>query len=119
LEPPAKRGAIRGREARNQTLSTKLTETEYRVVEQASSTDGKTTGEWLRDLTLRSLRSGANDTELIALSEIVGVSLLLVNVLRSLGTGQRMSAEGFDKLVDEIGATKYDLATKLIADRRR
>jgi hypothetical protein len=32
---------------------------------------------------------------------------------------KRMSAEGFDKLVDEIGATKYDLATKLIADRRR
>src|SRR6202020_132558 len=71
------------------------------------------------DLTLRSLRSGAHDTELIALSETVGVRLLLVNVLRSLGTGQRMSAEGFDKLLDEIGATKHDLATKLIAERRR
>ena len=118
-ERPAKRGSLRGRESRNQTLSTKLTETEYRTVEKASSADGKTTGEWLRDLTLRSLRSGANDTELIALSEIVGVRLLLVNVLRSLGTGQRMTAEAFDKLVNEIGATKYDLAAKLIAERRR
>ena len=118
-ERPAKRGSLKGRESRNQTLSTKLTETEYRTVEKASSADGKTTGEWLRDLTLRSLRSGANDTELIALSEIVGVRLLLVNVLRSLGTGQRMTAEAFDKLVNEIGATKYDLATKLIAERRR
>jgi hypothetical protein len=118
-ERPAKRGSLRGRDSRNQTLSTKLTETEYRTVEKASSADGKTTGEWLRDLTLRSLRSGANDTELIALSEIVGVRLLLVNVLRSLGTGQRMTAEAFDKLVNEIGATKYDLATKLIAERRR
>lgn len=118
-ERPAKRGALRGRESRNQTLSTKLTETEYRAVEMASSADGKTTGEWLRDLTLRSLRSGAHDTELIALSETVGVRLLLVNVLRSLGTGQRLSAEGFDKLLDEIGATKHDLATKLIAERRR
>jgi hypothetical protein len=118
-ERPAKRGSLRGRESRNQTLSTKLTETEYRTVEKASSADGKTIGEWLRDLTLRSLRSGANDTELIALSEIVGVRLLLVNVLRSLGTGQRMTAEAFDKLVNEIGATKYDLATKLIAERRR
>jgi hypothetical protein len=118
-ERPAKRGSLRGRESRNQTLSTKLTETEYRTVEKASSADGKTTGEWLRDLTLRSLRSGANDTELIALSEIVGVRLLLVNVLRSLGTGQRMTADAFDKLVNEIGATKYDLATKLIAERRR
>ena len=118
-ERPAKRGSLRGRESRNQTLSTKLTETEYRAVEIASSADGKTTGEWLRDLTLRSLRSGANDAELIALSEIVGVRLLLVNVLRSLGTGQRMTAEAFDKLVNEIGATKYDLAAKLIAERRR
>ena len=118
-ERPAKRGSLRGRDSRNQTLSTKLTETEYRTVEKASSADGKTTGEWLRDLTLRSLRSGANDTELIALSEIVGVRLLLVNVLRSLGTGQRMTAEAFDKLVNEIGATKYDLAAKLIAERRR
>jgi hypothetical protein len=114
-----KRGSLRGRESRNQTLSTKLTETEYRTVERASSADGKTTGEWLRDLTLRNLRSGANDTELIALSEIVGVRLLLVNVLRSLGTGQRMTAEAFDKLVNEIGSTKYDLAAKLIAERRR
>ncbi len=118
-ERPVKRGSLRGRESRNQTLSTKLTETEYRTVEKASSADCKTTGEWLRDLTLRSLRSGANDTELIALSEIVGVRLLLVNVLRSLGTGQRMTAEAFDKLVNEIGATKYDLAAKLIAERRR
>jgi hypothetical protein len=118
-EKTVKRGALRGRESRNQTLNTKLTETEYRTVERASSADGKTTGEWLRDLTLRSLRSGANDTELIALSEIVGVRLLLVNVLRSLGTGQRMTAEAFDKLLDEIGATKYDLAAKLIAERRR
>jgi hypothetical protein len=30
-----------------------------------------------------------------------------------------MSAEGFDKLLDEIGATKHDLAAKLIAERRR
>jgi hypothetical protein len=118
-EWPAKRGSLKGRESRNQTLSTKLTETEYRTVENASSADGKTTGEWLRDLTLRSLRSGANDAELIALSEIVGVRLLLVNVLRSLGTGQRMTAEAFDKLVNEIGATKYDLAAKLISERRR
>jgi hypothetical protein len=118
-ERPAKRGSLKGRESRNQTLSTKLTETEYRTVENASSADGKTTGEWLRELTLRSLRSGANDAELIALSEIVGVRLLLVNVLRSLGTGQRMTAEAFDKLVNEIGATKYDLAAKLISERRR
>ena len=119
MQRAVKRGSLRGRATRNQTLSTKLTETEYRSVEKASSADGKTSGEWLRDLTLRSLRSGANDIEMIALSEIVGVRLLLVNVLRSLGTGQRMTVEAFDKVVNDIGATKYELATRLIAERRR
>jgi hypothetical protein len=117
-ERPIKRGMIRGRESRNQNLNTKLTETEFRAVELASATDGKTTGEWLRDLALRRLAGGANDVEIVALSELVGVRLLLVNVLCSLATGQKLSAEAFDKLLDDIGATKYDLATKLVAERR-
>ena len=118
-ERAVKRGMIRGRESRNQNLNTKLTETEFRAVEMASAADGKTTGEWLRDLALRRLASGANDIEIVALSEVVGVRLLLVNVLRALATGQRLSAEAFDKLLDEIGAAKYELATKLVAERRR
>lgn len=59
LERPIKRGMIRGRKSRNQTLTTKVTETEQRAVEEAASADEKTTGEWLRDLTLRTLRCGA------------------------------------------------------------
>jgi len=116
---PVKRGMIRGRESRNQNLNTKLTETEFRAVEQASTAAGKTTGEWLRDLALRRLGSGANDVEIVALSEVVGVRLLLVNVLRSLATGQKLSPEAYDKLLDDIGGTKYELATKLVAERRR
>lgn len=119
MQRPARRGSLKGRESRNQTLSTKLTETEYRSVETASTADGKTSGEWLRDLTLRSLRAGASDVEVIALSEIVGVRLLLVNVLRSVSTGQKMTVEAFDKMVNDIGSTKYELAIKLIAERRR
>lgn len=118
VERPMKRGMIRGRESRNQNLNTKLTDTEFRAVEQASAAEGKTTGEWLRDLALRRLRSGANDIEIVALSELVGVRLLLVNVLRTLATGQRLGTDVFDKLLDEIGATKHDLAIKLVAERR-
>lgn len=116
---PTRRGMIRGRESRNQNLNTKLTETEFRAVEQASSADGKTTGEWLRDLALRRLGSGAHDVEVVMLSEIVGVRLLLVNVLRTLVTGQKLTADAYDKMLDDIGGTKYELATKLIAERRR
>jgi hypothetical protein len=109
---------IRARETRNQNLNTKLTEAEYQAIGRVSAADGKTAGEWMRDLALSRLRSGANDVEIVALSELVGVRLLLVNVLRTLATGQKLSTDAFDKLVDEIGTTKYDLATKLVAERR-
>ena len=117
--PSARRGVIRGRESRNQTLTTKLTEAEHRAVEQAAQADGKTTGEWLRDLALRALRGNVNSVEIIALSEIVGVRLLLVNVLRSIGTGQKLTPEAFDKLLDEIGTAKHELAGKLLSERGR
>lgn len=117
MQRPVRRGSLRGRESRNQTLSTKLTETEYRSVEAASSGDGKTSGEWVRDLIMRELRSSSEGDAFLA--EILGVRLLLVNVLRPLAAGQKLSPEAFDKLLDDIGSTKRDLAAKLIAERRR
>lgn len=119
-ETPHKRGAIRGRESRNHTLTTKLTEAEQRAVEAAASTEMKTSGEWLRDLALRAIDENSDmSTSTVALPEIIGVRLLLVNVLRTLATGQRLTPEAFDKLLDEIGTAKYELAGKLVSERRR
>jgi len=115
-----KRGAIRGRESRNHTLTTKLTEAELRAVEAAAGAEMKTIGEWLRDLALRVIdENSGTGSNAVALPEIVGVRLLLVNVLRTLATGQRLTPEAFDELLDEIGTAKYELAGKLTSERRR
>lgn len=115
-----KRGKIRGRESRNQTLTTKVTATEYRAVEDAASAEAKTTGEWLRDLALDAVAARTEGgSEKIMLPEIVGVRLLLVNALRSVATGQTMTPEAFDKLLDQIGMAKHELAGKLLAEGRR
>lgn len=120
LEPTAKRGKIRGRESRNQTLTTKVTATEYRAVEDAAGAEAKTTGEWLRDLALEAVVAQAEGgTERVVLPEIVGVRLLLVNALRSVATGQMMTPEAFDKLLDQIGTAKHELAGKILAEGRR
>lgn len=117
---PRKPGMIRGRESRNHTLTTKLTDAEQRAVEAAAGAAMKTTGEWLRDLALDAIaENSGKSASAVALSEIVGVRLLLVNVLRTLATGQRLSAEAFDKLLDEIGSAKYELAGKLVSEHRR
>lgn len=115
-----RRGMIRGRESRNHTATTKLTETEWRLVDAAATADAKTTGEWLRDLALSELKNQRRgDSQSIVLSETIGVRLLLVNVLRSLATGQIMVPEVFDKLLDEIGVAKHELAEKLVNEPRR
>ena len=115
-----RRGKIRGRESRNQTLTTKVTATEYRAVEGAAGGEAKTTGEWLRDLALDAVAAQTQGgTETVVLPEIVGVRLLLVNVLRSVATGQKLTPEAFDKLLDQIGTAKHELAEKLLAEGRR
>lgn len=115
-----KRGKIRGRESRNQTLTTKVTATEYRAVEDAAGAEAKTTGEWLRDLALEAVAARTEPgAETVVLPEIVGVRLLLVNALRSVAIGQTMTPEAFDKLLDQIGTAKHELAGKILTEGRR
>ena len=116
-ETPRKKGAVRGREGRNQSLNTKLTPTEFGAVEAAAAADGCALGEWVRDVILRELRKGSASDP--SLAEILGVRLLLVNVLRPLAAGQRLTPETFDKLLDEISDAKHQLAAKLATPGER
>lgn len=116
-ETDRRKGSVRGRESRNQSLNTKLSPTEFAAVEAAASTDGCALGEWVRDLILRELRRGSASD--LSLAEILGVRLLLVNVLRPLDAGQRLAPEAFDKLLDEISDAKHQLASKLVRPSER
>ena len=74
-------------------------------------------GEWIRDVILQEMRGGSASDP--SLAEILGVRLLLVNVLRPLAAGQRLTPEAFDKLLDEISEAKHALAGKLAASAGR
>ena len=116
-ETDRRKGAVRGRESRNQSLNTKLTRTEFAAVEVAAAAHGCALGEWVRDVILREMRGGSPADP--SLAEILGVRLLLVNVLRPLAAGQRLAPELFDKLLDEISDAKHALAVKLAAPAGR
>ena len=116
-ETDRKKGAVRGRESRNQSLNTKLTRTEFAAVEVTAAAHGCALGEWVRDVILRELRGGSASDP--SLAEILGVRLLLVNVLKPLAAGQRITPEAFDKLLDEISEAKHALAGKLAASAGR
>lgn len=102
---------------RKTTRCLKLTEEEARLLDEIANAKGVPRSEWMRDVILRELRPTAMDDAFLA--EILGVRLLLVNVLRPLAAGQKLTPEAFDKLLDEISAAKYELAGKLMSVRGR
>lgn len=102
---------------RNTTRCLKLTQDEARLLDEVAMAKGVPRSEWMRHVILRELRPGVLPD--VSLAEVLGVRLLLVNALRPLVTGQKLTPEGFDKLVDDISRAKYELATKLTNEKRR
>ena len=88
-----------------------LTKEELDRVTEFAKSQGRARGEWIRDVILKEMRNGSGSDPFLA--EILGVRLLLVNVLRPLAAGQRLTPEAFDKLLDEISEAKHQLAGKL------
>jgi hypothetical protein len=114
METTRRRGAIKGRESRNQTLNTKLTPSEAAAIEAASQADGKAVGEWLRDLALRELRP--NELRPIALmGEIAALRLLLINTLEPLLRGDKMTPEQFKEMLRYVKTNKRKAATDMLA----
>lgn len=111
---------LRGRATRSISVGTKLTAAEFEPIEAASSSSCKTVGEWLRDVALKTVdASPESEKHTLLLSEVIGIRLLVVNVLRSVATGQIMAPESFDKMLDEIGRAKYELARKLLSEGKK
>jgi hypothetical protein len=98
-------------------VTTKLTKEERGKITDFARSQGLPRGEWIRDVILRELRGGSTCDP--SLAEILGVRLLLVNVLRPLAAGQRLTPEAFDKLLDEISDAKHQLAAKLATRSER
>jgi hypothetical protein len=98
-------------------VTVKLTRDEHRAVTEHAEGIGQARSEWMRDVILRELRcEPASDP---SLTEILGVRLLLVNVLRPVAAGQRLSLEAFDKLLDQISTLKHEMAGKLLTEGRK
>ena len=94
-------------------VTAKLTKEELGKVTEFARSQGLARGEWIREVILKEMRGGSASDP--SLAEILGVRLLLVNVLRPLASGQRLTPEAFDKLLDEISEAKHALAGKLAA----
>src|SRR6201985_3321682 len=85
---------VRGREKRNMTLNTKLTELEFSEVERFCESRNVAFGEWVREVVLREVRGPEDRTANVPLlGEITGLRLLLINTLEPLLRGEKMTPE--------------------------
>ena len=118
LKAESAKKATGSREARRvYPVTAKLTKEERDSITKFAESQSLARGQWIRDVILAQLQNASRNNA--ALAEILGVRLLLVNVLRPLAAGQKLTPETFDKLLDEIGTAKYELAGKLASERRR
>jgi hypothetical protein len=104
---------------RLKTAGTKLNSAEVEALDKHCKSLATTPGEFIRSLILAELRRAADGDITLPrpeVAEIIGVRLLLVNVLRPLASGQKMTPEAFDKLLDDISKAKHELAAKLTAE---
>ena len=105
-------------DVRSRQIGVRLTEPEFAALERLAWADGRTPGEWAREILSRALKSGADERIAEhAFTELVGLQLLLMNALQPLLAGQRIGAEQFEKLVEQIQATKQIKARELLARR--
>jgi hypothetical protein len=107
---------VRGREKRNLTLNTKLTETEFAEVERFCESHQIAFSEWVREIVLREVRGSAETiSTLPLLSEIAGLRLLLVNGLEPLLRGDKMTPEQFKEMLRYVKTNRRKAATDMLA----
>jgi len=98
-------------------VTAKLTKQERKAITDFAQSQGLARGQWIRDVILAELRGVPASNA--SLAEVLGIRLLLVNVLRPLAAGQKLTPEAFDKLLDDISTAKHELAGKLASEKRR
>lgn len=99
-------------------VSSRLTRMETERLDALAEKHGQQRGEFIRHLILNALEgdeSGADAGPV--LTEIVGVQLLLMNVLKPVATGQPLTATAFDNIVAEVHKLKQSVARKFVQEK--
>ena len=109
---------LRGRDRRSLNLSTKLTPSEAKAIEEAASRAGKTPSEWAREILLRGDVIGRHtEMEMHIFTELVGIQMLLMGTLEPLLRGDKMSQDQLTILFRQVQTTKAAKALELLAKR--
>lgn len=99
------RGKIR--DSRSRSLGTKVTMQEEKELARAAAADGKSASEWARDVLLREARRSKEDA---VFTELVATRMLLVNLIKPLILGEKVSPTWITEAMSMVRREKHKAA---------
>jgi hypothetical protein len=101
---------------RSKSISTKVTEEEYARLEEFAGAAGQSMSEWVRTKLLDPVEcEAAKVSEETALAELLGLRTILLNLLFTVATGEAMTVEQMQTVIERADASKLERARKLLA----
>jgi hypothetical protein len=101
--------------SRDRTVSTKLTEAEFALIERLAGDRGQWISEWVRDVLLETTRDSEPQRQKATFAELQAIRLLLINTLEPILRGERMTAEQFKELLRYVKNNKRKAADEMLA----
>ena len=101
--------------SRTRSAGAKVTDEEYAQLEALAQARGLTLGEWCREVLLAQLApSSATVPEKAILTELLGLRMIVINLLRALGTGEPLTAEKTQTVIDWADREKIGTAVECL-----
>jgi hypothetical protein len=103
--------------SRTRSAGAKVTDEEYRQLETIAQARGLTLGEWCREVLLAQLdRPPSSFAEETILAELVGLRMIVINLLNTLGTGGRLQREEVEKIIRRADIEKVQTAAQRLRE---
>ena len=102
----------KGRESRTQSIATRFTRSEERVLLSVAAAQGKNLREWARDVLLAAAQQSQAQSPLFV--EVQALRLLLINGLEPLLRGGTMTAEQFKSMLLYVKTNKRKAADDIL-----
>ena len=105
----------KGREARTQSIATRFTRTEERMLLEVAASRGNNLREWARDVLLAAAQGQTSAEHSPLFVEVQALRLLLINTLEPLLRGDTMTPEQFKAMLQHVKTNKRKVAADVLA----
>jgi hypothetical protein len=101
---------LKGREARTESIATRFTRTEEKMLLQVAASQGENLREWAREVLLREARRAGGDPLFI---ELIATRMILLNLLKPLAMGLKVTPEDFTRISATVRSEKRKVAEQI------